>query len=88
MSTPLENYHAHFSTGEQTGANDQIQEEFLHEYSQNTCLRRQLGGQYPYNSNLLCERTFKPEAEKSLQESSIDYQVNRFDASFHSWVSK
>ncbi|CAL9068957.1 unnamed protein product [Musa banksii] len=28
-----------WSTGEQTGANDQIQEECLHEYSQNTCLR-------------------------------------------------
>ncbi|CAL9065764.1 agamous-like MADS-box protein AGL65 isoform X1 [Musa acuminata AAA Group] len=88
--TPLQNCNAYFSTGEQTDANEQVQEGSLHEYSPNACLRLQLGGQYPYQSycqNLVSERTFKPDAENSLQESTIDYQVNHFDASFQNWAS-
>ncbi|URD88999.1 MADS-box transcription factor 68 [Musa troglodytarum] len=88
--TPLQNCNAYFSTGEQTDANEQVQEGSLHEYSPNACLRLQLGGQYPYQSycqNLVSERTFKPDAENSLQDSTIDYQVNHFDASFQNWAS-
>ncbi|RRT69442.1 hypothetical protein BHE74_00023132 [Ensete ventricosum] len=95
--TSLQNYPAYFSTGKQTDANEQVQEDSLHEFSPNACLRLQLGGQYPYQSygqNLLSDRTFKPDAENSLQESTIDYQVNQFetprpgyDASFQNWAS-
>ncbi|URD72047.1 MADS-box transcription factor 68 [Musa troglodytarum] len=95
--TSLQNYPAYFSTGKQTDANDQVQEESLHEFSPSACLRLQLGGQYPYQSygqNLLSDRTFKPDTENSLQESTIDYQVNQFetprpgyDANFQNWAS-
>ncbi|WOL03281.1 agamous-like MADS-box protein AGL65 [Canna indica] len=92
----FQNYPSYFSTGKQTEANDQLPEESMHDFSQNACLRLQLGGQYPYQSygqNLLSDRTFKPDTENSLQ-STIEYQVNQFevprpgyDASFQNWAS-
>nr|XP_029118786.1 agamous-like MADS-box protein AGL30 isoform X2 [Elaeis guineensis] len=95
--TSIQSYSGYFNTGKQAEANDQLQEDSLHEFSQNACLRLQLGGQYPYQSycqNLIGENAFKPDTENSLPESTIDYQVDHFepprpgyDASFQNWAS-
>lgn len=93
----IQSYSGYFNTGKQSEANKQLHEDSLHEFSQNECLRLQLGGQYPYQSycqNLIGENAFKPDTENSLPQSTIDYQVNHFepprpgyDASFQNWAS-
>ncbi|XP_074571357.1 agamous-like MADS-box protein AGL65 isoform X2 [Curcuma longa] len=89
--TALQNYPA------QTKANEQVTDGSFHNFSPNACLRLQLGAQFAYQTygqNLSSERMIKPEIEHSLQESTIDYQVNHFetpgtgyDTSFQDWAS-
>ncbi|CAN1817358.1 hypothetical protein LINPERHAP1_LOCUS28022 [Linum perenne] len=51
----------------------------LNEFNDNSSLRMQLTGQYPYmpyNLNLLNDVKFQPAAEMRLQESPVDFHVN------------
>ncbi|ONK73840.1 uncharacterized protein A4U43_C03F120 [Asparagus officinalis] len=93
----LQGFSGYFSTGKQTEVNKQSQEEALNELNQSSCLRLELGGNFPYPSydlNLLSEKKFKPGAEVNLPEIPVDYQVNNFepprpvyDANAQAWAS-
>jgi len=95
--TSLRGFPGYFSTGKQTGVNKQNQEEALNELNQNSRLRLELGGNYPYSSyalNLLSEKKFKSGAEVNMQEGPVDYQVNSFepprpdyDVNIQTWAS-
>nr|CAD1816923.1 unnamed protein product [Ananas comosus var. bracteatus] len=97
--TSLQSYPGYYMTGKQTESNEQIPaDNSLHDFSQNACLRLNLGGHFPYQSydpNLFTDKPFKPDEENNnLCNSGIDCQVNHYDpprpaydASFQSWAS-
>ena len=80
--TSLQGFPGYFSIGKQTEVNKQNQEEALNELNQNSCLRLELGGNYPYSSyalNLLSDKKFKSGAEVNMQDGPVDYHVNSFE---------
>ncbi|XP_038990249.1 agamous-like MADS-box protein AGL30 isoform X2 [Phoenix dactylifera] len=93
----LQGFPGYLSTGKETKADGQINDDTLNQLGQNACLGLQLAGHYPYCSyglNLLHEKKFKPQAEVNLQEATVDYQMNsfepprpRYDASIQTWAS-
>ncbi|EHA8590885.1 putative agamous-like MADS-box protein AGL65 [Cocos nucifera] len=93
----LQGFPGYFSTGKETEADEQINDDTLNQLGQNACLGLQLAGHYPYRSyglNLLHEKKFKPQAEVNLQEATVEYQMNsfepprpRYDASIQTWAS-
>ncbi|XP_073105691.1 agamous-like MADS-box protein AGL30 [Elaeis guineensis] len=93
----LQGFPGYFSTGKETEADGQINDDTLDQLGQNACLGLQLAGHYPYRSyglNLLHEKEFKPQAEVNLQEATVEYQMNsfepprpRYDASIQTWAS-
>lgn len=78
----VQGYSSYFSTGKHTELNKQGQEEAMNDLSQNSCLKLELGGQYPYHSyglHLLSEKKFKHDGgEVDIQDGSVDYQINSF----------
>ncbi|WOL15756.1 agamous-like MADS-box protein AGL65 [Canna indica] len=87
IDTSLQDYNTYFSAGEHTDLH--VQEDSLNEFSPNSCLRLEIGGPYPYPSysQSFLSEMMKPDPENSLQESTIDYQINNFDASSQNWAS-
>lgn len=93
----LQGFSGYFSTGRQAEADQQGQDESLNELNHNSCLRLELGGNYPYTSyalNLQSEKRFKPGSEVNLQEGPVGYQINSFqppkldyDANMQTWAS-
>lgn len=93
----VQGFTGYFTTEKQTDSSKQAHEEAVNELSQNSCLKLELGGQYPYQSyglHLLNDKKFKPDGEVNIQDGHVDYQMNSFqtakldyDASIQSWAS-
>ncbi|KAF6171835.1 hypothetical protein GIB67_007356 [Kingdonia uniflora] len=87
----LPSYSGYFGTGKQAEIDDSGQE---------SCLRLQLGGHYPYppqeySLDMSCSKEFKPDGELNLQQHPGDFQMSNsfehlrpgFDMGHHSWGS-
>lgn len=92
----LQGFPGYFSTGKQTEADRQINDNTLNQLGQNPCMGLELAGYYPYPSyglNFLHEKKLKPQAEVNLQEAPIHYQNSfelprpRYDAGIQTWAS-
>ncbi|KAJ6842992.1 agamous-like MADS-box protein AGL30 [Iris pallida] len=82
----VQGFTSYFTTGKQTDSNKQGHEEAVNELSQNSCLKLELAGQFPYQSyglHLLSQKKFKPDGEVSVHDGQVDYQMNSFQA----WAS-